>query len=1089
MNKIKLTLSAFILLATSTWLMAGGTSSPAFKNPAKRQGVPSMAGLGTQVSPNQILGKNTGILRSLNNMAPAPKVKELRYAPDQKTPVFLKSEKVITTTAKAGKEALQSAAFSFMEEHKNWLNIKSPKDEFLIKAFETDELGITHIKMSQTYMGYAVWGKEMILHFGPKGTTVNGRWTTTPTIPAISNPISAAHAEMITRSDAFGAKSEVEFNPATKALLNYSGATTQLVLYPKDVHNPVDRWAYLVTIRTNFIDMYQYFIDVATGEIISKTDIACSTGPAVATLTDLNGVSQLVNTYQDNTGTYNIIDVTRPMFSASQSQLPANPVGALWTLNANFAGASNIQVAQLTSTDDVSFTSSATAASASVNAATAYTFYLNNHQRNSIDGQGGNIISVINVNDDQGQPMDNAFWNGQLMAYGNGNVYFKPLAGGLDVAGHEMTHGVIQSTANLQYKDQSGALNESLADVFGVLISGSNYTIGSTVTLTSFIPTGVLRNLADPHNSTTQGNPGWQPAVMSEYVSTTDDNGGVHTNSGIPNHAFYYFATAVTKTVADQVYYRALTKYLTSTSQFLDERIAVTQAAADLYGASSSQVQAAESAFDQVGIYNGTNTQPLDTASVNGTDWIMYQSTNPANPNQLYLIPGGTTLSSGDFHPMNTLPTNGRVSVTDDGSLAYFVDTSNNIYSITTDYTNPVQTQITNTGDWDFVAVSRDGQNLALISDYIDTAIYVYNIANQQYAKFHLFDPTFSQDSTITNGPIYAGSADWSPNGENVIYDEKNVLTNPLDSAAISYWDIGVINVWNSSNTSFATGAINKLVNSLPAGISIGNPEYSKNHADIVAFDQKNDSTGTYNTLGANINTGTIGTILSGNLVPSIPSYSGADNLITYTFQDGQGNLNIGTQAVGADFINGTGSASGLVDSAEWSVWFRKGTRNTQCEGLVVNITAIGSTYPFVDSVILDAGAGYSSYQWSTGDNTERITVYNPGSYNVVVTQNACTLTSAYLTVGSPLGINTVPANEVKIYPIPTTGLLSIDLIGTTGYLNAEVWDMTGRLLLSQSIKNAAENINLNNLANGVYMLRLKDDTGSKVYTSRIVKD
>ena len=310
-----------------------------------------------------------------------------------------------------------------------------------------------------------------------------------------------------------------------------------------------------------------------------------------------------------------------------------------------------------------------------------------------------------------------------------------------------------------------------------------------------------------------------------------------------------------------------------------------------------------------------------------------------------------------------------------------------------------------------------------------------------------------------------------------------------MNAAAISYWDIGVINVWNSVSSAFATGAINKLVNSLPTGISIGNPEYAKNHAEIVAFDQKNDSTGTFNTLGANINTGAIGTILSGNLVPTIPSFNGADDLITFTYQDAQGGIDIGNQPVGTDLITGTGSSVGLVDSAEWSVWFRKGTRNTQCAGLVVNITAQGSTYPFADSVVLDAGAGYSSYQWSTGDNTQTITVYSPGVYTVVVTKNSCTLTSAGLTVGWPTGINTISANDVKIYPVPTNDMLSVDLKGVNGYVGIEIWDMTGRVLLTQNIRNATEQVNLSSLVQGVYMLKLRDETGSKTFTSKIIKD
>jgi Zn-dependent metalloprotease len=272
----------------------------------------------------------------------------------------------------------------------------------------------------------------------------------------------------------------------------YTGPTAELVAYLKDRYNDKDRWAYRVMVRTNFITMYEAMVDAQTGAVIHTNDISCTTGAATAILS-LNGASQTINTYQHTNGTYYMIDVTRSMFNAGQSQMPDNPVGALWTLDAQGASASNIQVAQLTSSNNTTWPSSQTVASAYVNGAAAYNYYKNTHSRNSIDGNGGTVISVINVTDANGQPMDNAFWNGQLMAYGNGNVAFKPLAGGLDVAGHEMTHGVIQSTANLTYQDQSGALNESLADCFGAMIDKSNWTIGEQVVQSAYFPSGALR--------------------------------------------------------------------------------------------------------------------------------------------------------------------------------------------------------------------------------------------------------------------------------------------------------------------------------------------------------------------------------------------------------------------------------------------------------------------------------------------------------------------------------------------------------------------------------------------------------------------
>ena len=706
------------------------TTKPAFKKTAKQPGSANAPGVNTvKVHQNYISSLNGITMPATNNYDPAT-ISEVKYDKDQVHPIFFKSTKVIAAeNIKSSKDA-ETAALSFLEMHKPLLRVANPKNEFAIKSFEKDELGMTHIKLTQTYMGKTVWGKEIMVHFGPNGSSVNGRWAVTPSLPALTSSISSQAAIAAVTNDV----KPNALSDAANKLLKYDGPTSELVVYPKGLHNAKDRWAYRVVVRPNFLDMYEYFVDATTGEIVNKVNISCTTGTQSTTLTDLNGASQTLNTYQATNNTYYFIDITRPMFNTA-SNLPDQPQGALWTIDANNSDASSIQVQQLTSSDDVNWpntnnsNNTATAASAAANGATAYTYYLNTHGRNSIDGNGGTIISVINV-EQNGQGMDNAFWNGQLMAYGNGNTLFKPLAGGLDVAGHEMTHGVIQATANLQYQDQSGALNESMADVFGVLISGSNYTIGSTVVNgTSVFPTGNLRDLSNPHNGqTTPGSPGWQPAVMSEYVTGTDDNGGVHTNSGIPNHAFYYFASAVGKPTADSIYYRALTKYLVTGSQFLDARVAVINAASDLYGASSSVVHYAGVAFDSVGIIGTVPTIPLDTQPVNGPDWIIYQSTDPTNPNSLYLTPASNPSAAVGLTNIVALD---RVSVTDNGSNAYFVDTMHNVYNIainTSGASTVTQVAGLNTGEWDFVSVSRDGSKLALISMYQDTAIYVYDI-------------------------------------------------------------------------------------------------------------------------------------------------------------------------------------------------------------------------------------------------------------------------------------------------------------------------------------------------------------------------
>ncbi|GEP39418.1 bacillolysin [Nocardioides psychrotolerans] len=168
-------------------------------------------------------------------------------------------------------------------------------------------------------------------------------------------------------------------------------------------------------------------------------------------------------------------------------------------------------------------------------------FYADTFGRDSIDDNGMQIVSVTHF----GQAYCNAFWNGAYMTYGDGNgTTCKSLAGGLDVDGHELTHGVTEYTSGLIYENASGALNESFSDIMGNTIefyadkngldpaAEPDWLIGEDVINTPGDPTPGFRNMADPKQD-------GDPSHLSQAYTGEADNGGVHTNSGIPNHAYY----------------------------------------------------------------------------------------------------------------------------------------------------------------------------------------------------------------------------------------------------------------------------------------------------------------------------------------------------------------------------------------------------------------------------------------------------------------------------------------------------------------------------------------------------------------------
>ncbi|CAN7636867.1 MULTISPECIES: M4 family metallopeptidase [Duganella] len=239
-------------------------------------------------------------------------------------------------------------------------------------------------------------------------------------------------------------------------------------------------------------------------------------------------------------------------------------------------------------------------------AGATYDFYREVLKRNSIDNKGLRIDSTVHYQN----KFNNAFWNGQQMVYGDGDgKLFLGFTGAIDVIGHELTHGVTQYAVpgGLVYENQSGALNESISDVFGSVVKQwalkqsveqADWLIGA-----GLMAPGVgkaLRSMADPGNRELTWSGDDQPKTMAGYV----EGGDVHTNSGIPNHAFYAAAVALKGNSWDKaapIWYKAL-GLLTSNATFADMAKATTQAATLLYGADSAEQHAIQAAWKVVGV-------------------------------------------------------------------------------------------------------------------------------------------------------------------------------------------------------------------------------------------------------------------------------------------------------------------------------------------------------------------------------------------------------------------------------------------------------------------------------------------------------
>lgn len=240
-------------------------------------------------------------------------------------------------------------------------------------------------------------------------------------------------------------------------------------------------------------------------------------------------------------------------------------------------------------------------------------FFFRVFARDSIDQQGMALDCVVHY----GEDYDNAFWNGEQMVFGDGSgVIFTRLTQSLSVCAHELTHGVIQYDGPLVYQRQSGALNESVADCFGAMIdqyhrgetaAEADWLIGREL-LADGVSGRALRSLSHPGTAYDDDVLGTdpQPGHMDDYVDTTEDNGGVHVNSGIPNRAFHVLATTLggpSWEHAGRILYTTLGHpRLRATSSFRAFARVSADVARTIYGAQSREADAVTSAWADVGV-------------------------------------------------------------------------------------------------------------------------------------------------------------------------------------------------------------------------------------------------------------------------------------------------------------------------------------------------------------------------------------------------------------------------------------------------------------------------------------------------------
>ena len=461
----------------------------------------------------------------------------------------------------AGSSRPEDIALGFLASHGAAFGVKDLAAVELKAGAQRDELGIDHVRFQQVYQGVPVTAGELNVHLRGDGVV-------------------AVNAETLPGLEGFNTKPAISpeeaLDQVRAALEKYLEIDTADVELRKPRLEILNRglleegsWPTRLVwfVEARRIDVRQYlWIDALTGDVALQ----------FSQLTDAR--NRLI--YNANNGS------TLPGTLVRSEGGPAT-------------GNSDADLAYTYSGD-------------------TYDYYLTQHGRDSYDGAGATIISTVHYCEAGFPcPFANAFWNGTQMVYGEG------FSAADDVDAHELTHAVTERTANLFYYMQSGALNESFSDIFGETVdltnSGGTDTAGVRWYMGEDVPGGgAIRNMMDP---TIFGNPGKVSGPF--FYCGTDDNGGVHLNSGVQNHAYALMVdggtynsvtvTGIGLTKAGKVAYRALTQYLTTGSNFVDAANALRQSCLDLVGTAgitASDCVQVSKAIDAVEM-----TQPLPCTS------------------------------------------------------------------------------------------------------------------------------------------------------------------------------------------------------------------------------------------------------------------------------------------------------------------------------------------------------------------------------------------------------------------------------------------------------------------------------------------
>ena len=799
-----------------------------------------------------------------------------------------------------------TTARTFLEANRGLLRLDDPHAELELTRQHTDDLGRTHLRFDQTYNGLSVWPAELIVHLDPNGHVdlLNGAFVPTPkkvdTVPVLDEATAVEYARTALPD---GAEAEV--------------TSSELIVYAPG--NTPPRLAWKLELAIGLTSHWLVVIDAENGDELTAYNQVmhqahweeCMVGfngsprrvhvPASNGFVDLFYVPLPLDVWQQDSIRW-MIDTSKNMFDpAAQGWHGWIQRGAIWVRDAQnqeiLIGAPVVCQKDPEKVDPP-YSWLPDAVSASYNLSRVYDYYWHRHGRKSFDNDvdddgeddGASIHAIVRY----GQNYKNAFWSPgtNLLVFGDG----RPFAGALDIVGHELTHGVIEHSANLLYQDQPGALNEAFADIFGEMIEAwtegrPDWITGQDLGLPASGGGGPdlgrpIRNLKDPGAFLTHfGRP--YPTKMSEFFHIREDNGGVHINSSIINRAFYLLAEgldgAIGLRAAERIFYRALTVYLVQNSQFIDARLACIQAAEDIFKEDPDKdrkVAKVAEAFDTVEISDGPTPDPPDIPGVRGPDATLFVYRDVLGQFRL----GRREAAQGDGEQgvqlVEDIVARARPSVSRDGGLAVFVNAENDLCLIATDGNE--QRCLESPDPVAAAAMSPDGRlfGLILLNELgnPDNTITIVNIETGEQRTF-LLTP-FAYTGPAPDTLPYASTINFTADGQWLIYDALSAATVSGDEDYLiqrSQWSLYALHL--------QTGRGFPLIPPR-RGFHIAFPALGQTSDNFLTFDVFDETRNQSTVYTAKLSTGDMEKIATVEGGFGVPGYTGDDTALVYSQRD-----------------------------------------------------------------------------------------------------------------------------------------------------------------------------------------------------------